>query len=97
MSKGKIVSFRVADEHYAQLVARSANGGSPGSYARELTLQALYAEQAVAGIEVRLDRHQEQVSAIRKDMRIALRSALVVFGRLTFEQADDWVRKTLEG
>ena len=97
MSKGKIISFRVADEHYAQLVARSVNGGSPGSYARELTLQALYAEQVVGGIEVRLDRHDEQVAAMRKDLRVALRSALIVFGRLNHEQANEWVQKNLEG
>lgn len=34
MSKENVISVRFADEHYAQL-ARSTNGGSPGSYARQ--------------------------------------------------------------
>ena len=44
MRQGRIISFRVTDEHYALLAARSSKGGSPGSYARELMLQALHAE-----------------------------------------------------
>ncbi len=97
MSKGKIISFRVADEHYAQLLARSTNGGSPGSYARELMLQALHTEQVVGGVQVRLDRQEEQVNELRQELRKVLRSALVVFGRFSHEQAKDWVEQTLKG
>lgn len=96
MSQGKVISFRVADEHYAQLVARSSNGGSPGSYARELVLQALHTELVVDRIQVRLDRQEEQVAELRKDLRLVLRSALVVFGRFNHEQAKEWVQQTLK-
>ena len=97
MSRGKIVSFRVAEEHYAQLVARSTKGGSPGALARELMLQALHAERVVDGIQTRLDRQQEQVSGLRSDLRITLRAALITFGRLDPERAKEWVNRTLKG
>lgn len=95
MTKGRIVSFRVAEEHFALLKARSANGGSPGSYARELMLQALHAEQVVDGIERRLDAQELKVGELRRDLRTTLRVALVVFARMTPEQATEWVNKTL--
>ena len=95
MSSGRIISFRVTDEHHALLVARSAKGGSPGSLARELMLQALHAEQVVEGITTRLDRQEDQVTAVRKDFRAALRSTLVAFARLDPEQARLWVERTL--
>ena len=97
MSKGKVISFRVSDEHYALLVARSVNGGSPGSYARELMLQALHGEQITGAIQVRLDRHEGQVDELRRDLRQALRSALVGFGRFNHQQAKEWVDQTLKG
>ena len=95
MSSGRIISFRVTEEHHALLLARSANGGSPGSLARELMLQALHAEQVVAGISTRLDRQEDQVAAVRRDFRAALRSTLVAFARLDPEQARLWVDRTL--
>ncbi len=95
MSRGRIVSFRVTDEHYALLAARSSNGGSPGSYARELMLQALHAEAVVDGIKTRLDRQEEQVTAVRRDFRAVLRTTLVAFARLDPEQARLWVERTL--
>ena len=95
MSRGRIVSFRVTDEHYALLAARSSNGGSAGSYARELMLQALHAEAVVDGIKTRLDRHEEQVTAVRRDFRAVLRTTLVAFARLDPEQARIWVERTL--
>ena len=67
MRQGRIISFRVTDEHHALLVSRSSKGGSPGSYARELMLQALHAEHVVEGIATRLDRHEDQVTAVRRD------------------------------
>ena len=97
MSRGKIVSFRVAEEHYAQLVARSAKGGSPGAFARELMLQALHSERVVDGIQTRLDRQLEQVTELRSDLRITLRAALIAFGRLEPERAKEWVSRTLKG
>ena len=97
MSRGKIVSFRVADEHYAQLVTRSAKGGSPGAFARELMLQALHAERVVDGIQSRLDRQQEQVLELRTDLHVTLRAALIAFGRMEPERAKEWVSRTLKG
>ena len=97
MSRGRIISFRVADEHYAQLVARSTNGGSPGAFARELMLQALHAERVVAGIQTRLDRQQAQVTELRSDLRVTLRAALIAFGRWEPERAKEWVSRTLKG
>jgi hypothetical protein len=95
MNKGRIISFRVAEEHYALLKARSAQGGSPGSYARELMLQSLHAEQVVDGIERRLDAHALQIGDLRRDLRTSLRVALVAFARMPAEQATEWVQKTL--
>jgi len=95
MRQGRIISFRVTDEHYALLVSRSSKGGSPGSYARELMLQALHAEHVVEGIATRLDRHEDQVTAIRRDFRAILRATLVTFARLDPEQARMWVDRTL--
>jgi hypothetical protein len=95
MSKGRIVSFRVAEEHYQLLQSRSANGGSPGSYARELMLQSLHAEQLVQGVERRLDSQELQMAELRKDLRNTLRVVLLVVGRLAPEQASEWVQKAL--
>ena len=95
MSQGRIISFRVTDEHYALLAARSVNGGSPGSYARELMLQALHAEHVVAGIQTRLDRQAEQLTTIRKDFRAVLHATLVAYAQLDPEQARIWVERTL--
>lgn len=95
MSKGRIVSFRVAEEHYELLRARSVNGGSPGSYARELMLQALHAEQLMHGVERRLETQELQIADLRKDLRTLLRVVLLVVGRLSPEQALEWVQKAL--
>ena len=95
MRQGRIISFRVTEEHYALLVARSSKGGSPGSYARELMLQALHAEYVVEGIATRLDRQEDQVTAVRRDLRSVLRATLVAFARLDPEQARVWVERTL--
>lgn len=94
MRQGRIISFRVTDEHHALLVARSSKGGSPGSYARELMLQALHAEHAVEGIATRLDRHEDQMTAIQRDLREILRAMLATFARLDREQALPWVERT---
>ncbi len=95
MSQGRIISYRVSDEHYALLATRSSNGGSPGCYARELMLQALHAESVVEGIKSRLDRQDEQVAAVRKDFRAVLLASLVAFARLDPDRAKVWVDRTL--
>jgi hypothetical protein len=95
MSKGRVVSFRVAEDHYQSLLSRSANGGSPGSYARELMLQSLHSEQLVQGVERRLDSHELEMAELRKDLRNTLRVLLLVVGRLPPEQAAEWVQKAL--
>ena len=91
MSQGRIISFRVADEHYALLNERSAQGGSPGSYARELMLQSLYDETVIQELRLRMDQQAEQLSALQRDIRVALRAALVAFGRFDPERAGKWV------
>lgn len=92
--RGKIVSFRVAEEHYDLLVARSANGGSPGSCARELMLQALHAEP-MAELKSRLDEQQLSLDQLQSSQIRMFRAALIIFGKFGTKQAVDLTRKIL--
>ena len=74
MKRGRIISFRVAQEHYEVLAARSGNGGSPGSYARELMLQALHSEYVVEGIKGRLDQHENRLADMQDNLARMLRA-----------------------
>ena len=91
MSQGRIISFRVADEHYALLTGRSVHGGSPGSYARELMLQSLYDETVIQELRLRMDQQGEQLNGIQREIRTALLAALITFARLDPERARKWV------
>lgn len=95
MKRGKIVSFRLAEEHYQLLVARSTNGGSPGSCARELMLQALHAESSFEDLKSRLDEQQQSLTKLQSSLFRAFRAALIIFGKFGSKQAADASAKIL--
>lgn len=95
MRRGKVVSFRVAEEHYQLLMARSAQGGSPGSLARELMLQALHSDSMVDEIKSHFDQQRIALTELQSSLFRAFRAALVIFGKFGSKQAADTSQKIL--
>lgn len=96
MRHSRVITYRVSEEHHALLSSRAEQGGSPGSVARELMLRALHEETLLGGVQQRLDRQDQQVADLRKDLRVVLRSALVFFAKLNPDQAKEWVSQALK-
>lgn len=97
------VSFRL-DTQIAEELARRAKeaGKSPGVHARELLLEALFEHQErrhqlslLRSDMTRLATSLDTLRALPGDLAASVTVLLVYAGKLTTEQARQWVRQTL--
>lgn len=96
-SESRPVSFRL-DKHHLERLKEEAEkyGLSPGEYARRLVLDQLE-QTSRRELEEGLSEVKREVSALRVDVAAAVRALLVGAGKVSKEDAHEWVMTNLKG
>jgi len=93
------IRFRKDDtEHSAEFHQQAKEAGmKPGEYARKLIFDALYdtGGQDLATLQAEVRILQKALRDLRNDLATSVHCLLVNAGKLTAEQAKDWVYDTL--
>ena len=95
--KARTVGFRLGESHRAELESRARKSGStPGELARQFVVETLEGDQEVERLRMKVSAVESELGNLRKDLSVSVQALLVATGRVTAEQAREWVKQNLE-
>ena len=94
--QAKTISFRINGHRLTSLEKRAEKLAlSPGDLARKCVVQMLDDENENDLLRLRLAALENEVKELRRGMSNMAEALLVVSGKVTKEQAKDWVKENL--
>jgi hypothetical protein len=90
-----LISFRLDPVHLELLVRRAGPGGSSGSVARDMVIRALNDQHLNDSVEERLTLLHEDISRLKSDLRLTLRTIIAASTRVSIAEAEQQVKRIL--
>ena len=89
----KTFGFRLDSANRERLEARAKKVGvTPGELAREIIVETLDDDREIDRLRLKVAAVAEELGDLRKDLSVAVQALLVSSGKVTQEQAQEWVR-----
>lgn len=93
----KTLGFRIDGPNRERLEARARKVGvTPGELAREIIVESLGEDREIDRLRLKVSKVEEQVIDLRRDLSVAVQALLAASGRVTPEQAQEWVRLNMK-
>ena len=94
--KGKTIAFRLTRKDAEQVEKRAAKSGKRGNeLARDILLSNLYEEGDREMLKIKIASLELAVKQLQRGLANATEAMLVVSGKVTKEQAKQWVRENV--
>lgn len=93
----KTFGFRLDSGNRGKLEARAKKTGvTPSELAREIIVESLNDEKELDRLRLKVSAVEGELSELRKDFSVAIEALLAASGKVTPEQAKEWVRLNLK-
>ena len=95
--KARTLGFRLGEVHRKTLEARAKKTGSTASeLARELVIDGLDDDREIDQLRQKVTSVESQIKSLRQDLSVSVQALLVASGKVTAEQAKEWIQQNLE-